>query len=342
MDWPGLQKIDTPPVVAGDCVLVCAGFEDRSIGALARIYQSGVTGVSVGIIDYLPLYSENRKEEVLGLAQKAGFSVEEFIYDRENPAGIGEKLFQFVGNFNRVFIDISGMSRLLIVQVLVALLVPGGRPITIIYSEANEYPPCLEEFERDKDNDNTNSLVSYLSSGVFEIVATPELSSVSMLGAAIRLIAFLSFDPSQFKNLLHELQPAYIDTIEGMPPSKKNQWRMHAIRHLNQSNLNLLQVHKNHNASTLHYKETLKLLLKIYSERSMFDRIVIAPTGSKMQAVAVGLFRAVLYDTQIVYPTPQVFTTPTQHTIGIRQIYKIDLPSNIVENHETNGRDMLV
>jgi hypothetical protein len=58
----------------------------------------------------------------------------------------------------------------------------------------------------------------------------------------------------------------------------------------------------------------------------MFDRIVVAPTGSKMQAVAVGLFRSVLYDVQIVYPTPQTFTAPDEHTIGIRQLYKVDLP----------------
>jgi hypothetical protein len=59
----------------------------------------------------------------------------------------------------------------------------------------------------------------------------------------------------------------------------------------------------------------------------MFDRIVVAPTGSKMQAVAVGLFRAVLYDVQIVYPTPQIFTAPHEHTVGIRQLYKVDLPT---------------
>jgi hypothetical protein len=58
----------------------------------------------------------------------------------------------------------------------------------------------------------------------------------------------------------------------------------------------------------------------------MFDRIVVAPTGSKMQAVAVGLFRSVMYDVQIVYPTPQIFIAPHEHTIGIRQLYKVDLP----------------
>jgi hypothetical protein len=73
--------------------------------------------------------------------------------------------------------------------------------------------------------------------------------------------------------------------------------------------------------------ETLRILIKVYGERSMFDRIVVAPTGSKMQAVAVGLFRSALYDVQVVYPTPQIFTAPHAHTVGIRQLYKIDLPT---------------
>ena len=80
-------------------------------------------------------------------------------------------------------------------------------------------------------------------------------------------------------------------------------------------------------ASTRDYRETLRILIKVYGERSMFDRIVVAPTGSKMQAVAVGLFRSVMYDVQIVYPTPQIFIAPDEHTIGIRQLYKVALPT---------------
>jgi hypothetical protein len=49
-----------------------------------------------------------------------------------------------------------------------------------------------------------------------------------------------------------------------------------------------------------------------------------------MQAVAVGLFRSALYDVQIVYPTPQIFTAPHEHTVGIRQLYKVDLPAEAI------------
>ena len=72
------------------------------------------------------------------------------------------------------------------------------------------------------------------------------------------------------------------------------------------------------------YRETLRILIEKYRERSMFDRLVVAPTGSKMQAVAVALFRAALYD--VFYPTPQIFTEPDRYTVGARRLYELDLP----------------
>jgi hypothetical protein len=227
-----------------------------------------------------------------------------------------------------VFVDISGMSRLLIVQTLVALLAElHHHAVTIIYGEAKEYPPTKAQFAQDRQSVDT-LVLSYISSGIFEVASTPELASVAMLGEAIRFVAFPSFDPAQLSNLIQELQPTYTELIHGVPPAPKNKWRTKAMDEFNRPTLDALQRREDHIASTRDYRETLRILLKVYGERSMFDRIVVAPTGSKMQAVAVGLFRSVMYDVQIVYPTPQIFTAPHEHTIGIRQLYKIDLPTD--------------
>ena len=330
VEWPGLQEIEFPSVGTGDCLLVCAGFEDRAIETLRRICESGRTGFPLGIVNYLPTYPENKIEELRTISRSANLRVNEFSYNREDPTGIGEELERFTQDFEHLFIDISGMSRLLIVQTLVALIGGQRRPLSLIYGEAKEYPPSKDQFEQDDTNDDERSVPSYLSSGIFEIAATPELGSVSMVGGAIRLVAFPSFDPAQLTNLLQELQPAYTELIHGVPPVQENEWRKDAIRKLNRPTLDELQEKKDHDASTLDYRETLLALLQIYAKRSMFDRIVVAPTGSKMQAVAVGLFRSVLHDVQIVYPTPQIFTAPQAHTIGLRQLYKVDLPTEAI------------
>ena len=153
---------------------------------------------------------------------------------------------------------------------------------------------------------------------------------LSMLGEAIRLVLFPSFDPSQLTNLIQELQPTYAEFIHGVPPDPNNKWRTQAIRHLNGHTLKEFQGKEEYEASTLDYRETLKILLRVYAQRSMFDRLVVAPMGSKMQAVAVGLFRAALHDVQIVYPTPQVFTEPGNYTLGLRQLYQLDLPTDSI------------
>ena len=327
VDWPCLQEIEAPSVEAGDCLLVCAGFEDQAVEALRRTCNSGTDDFSLGIIKYLPPYSQNKLGEIIGISRTPDLNVQEFVYDRENPAGIGEELKSFAQGFNRVFIDVSSMSRLLIVQTLVALWAPENRPVTVIYSEASEYPPSREQFNQDYDVAGSGLPLSYLSSGIFEIVTTPELSSVSMLGEALRLIAFPSFDPTQLRNLLQELQPAYTDIIHGIPPDQENRWRKEAIRKLNRQEMDSLRGNKDHEACTLDYRLTLRVLLDIYEKRSMYDRLAIAPTGSKMQAIAVGLFRAALYDVQIVYPTPQTFSAPDQYTLGVRRLYEVALPS---------------
>ena len=325
LDWPNLQEIEFPSVGTDDCLLVCAGFEDRAVETLRRACNAGITDFSLGIVNYLPDYQENKIRELRTIGQGADLRVNEFTYDRKNPTDIGEELKRFAQDFEHVFIDISGMSRLLIVQTLVALIGQQRQQISIIYGEAQEYPPFESEVER-----NHGTILSYLSSGIFEIAATPELGSVSMLGEAIRLVAFPSFDPSQLANLIQELQPTYTEFIHGIPPTQENKWRTEAIRRLNHQTLGELHGKKDHEVSTLDYRETLQKLLQIYAERSMFDRLVISPTGSKMQAVAVGLFRAALHDVQIVYPTPKDFTTPEKYTVGLRQLYMVDLPTEAI------------
>ncbi len=335
IELPDLREVDVPSVGKDDSVLVCAGFEARAIEAPRRLLKAGVKNINIGLIDYLPHYIENKRREILKISESGNFKVHEFVYDRENPAGIGDNICQYTDRYRRVFVDISGMSRLLIVQILVSLLRRNRQSITILYCEAERYPPSEIDFDRDQDHESSGSQMSYLTSGIFEIAVTPELASASMLGADIRLVAFPSFDYTQLKNLFHELQPTYVDIVHGMPPVENNEWRMWAVKKLNLHTINSLPRanYMEHEKSTLNYKETLHLLLDIYKRRSMFDRIVVAPTGSKMQAVAVGLFRAVLYDIQIVYPTPYIFKEPDQYTVGVRRMYALDLPENIVENN---------
>ena len=324
--WPAVYEIDVPSIGRDDCLVVCAGFEERSVDTLRRVCEAGASGVSLVIITYLPNHVTNRLHMLREFGARARFDIAEVTYDRHEPTGIGDLVRSRTGSREHVFVDISGMSRLLIVQLLVALLDVEGPPVSLIYGEAREYYPSKDQFERDLGGISKGSTHSYLSSGIFEIAAAAELSSVSMGGEAIRLVAFPSFDPAQLTNLVEELQPTYTDLIHGIPPRHENKWRMDAILDLNGRVVREIRDRRDRRASTLDYRETLRVLLEIYAERSMFDRLVISPTGSKMQSVAVGLVRHSLHDVQIVYPTPSVFASPGEYTSGTRQLYQLDIP----------------
>ena len=290
------------------------GFENRALAGLELACATS-QNFNVVLIRYLPEIEHNREAESLDLCKEQGLDYVEFVYDREHPSGMGTSVEEHVSNFSRVFIDISGMSRLLIVQIIVALIESGKR-FHILYAEAGIYPPLEEEYEETND-----SSPSFISSGIFEIVSSPELSSAFMLGGAIRLISFPSFDPNQLSNLVQEVQPTHNDVVHGIPPHEEMVWRTAAIKQLNETTRKALQRVKDHEVSTLDYRETLQLIIDLYKEHSTFDRLVIAPTGSKMQAVAIGILRGVLADIQIVYPTPYQFVNLPDYTRGVRQVF---------------------
>ena len=318
IDWPEMEPIDDIVLSSGDCLVVAMGFEDRALSAL-KLGCQVAENFHVALIRYLPKIKQNQEASCLVLCEEKGLDFKEFVYDREHPSGVGPLLAKYVAGFDRVFVDISGMSRLLIVQIIVALV--GSREFHILYAEAAVYPP-LENIYEESHTDNDLS-PSFISSGILEVVSCPELSSVSMLGGAIRLISFPSFDPIQLANLVQEVQPTHNNVVYGIPPSERMAWRTAAIKQLNKPTVKALQRVTVHEASTLDYRETLKLILDLYKRNSAFDRIVIAPSGSKMQAVAIGILRGRLTDLQIVYPTPLQFVDPGHHTERVKQIFHL-------------------
>jgi len=311
---------------ADDCLVVCAGFEDRALGALKNAAGAG-TGFSVLIIDYRPFLEENRLAEIRALCAAKHLRTVELTYDRQNPAGFGAVLGDKIGGVKgRIFLDVSAMSRLLIVQSLVALRDRGSGfdDCFVAYAEAINYPPTREEVEQALRQSAEDPLYSILllSSGIFDVTVVPELSSTSIGGNQTRLVAFPTFSADQLTALRSELAPSRLTCIHGIPPAPENQWRTSAIAQINQLSLSPPD---NVRVSTLDYRESLDCLLQLYGAHSDRERILLSPTGSKMQTVAVGLFRALMDDVQIVYPTPKEFRSPSNYTKGVGRLFSLDL-----------------
>ncbi len=323
---PSLKVVETISMASEDCLIVCAGFESRVLAALGSAILCS-SCFRVIVITYLPFVDHNCLLLIKQKCIQAGISFSELAYDRLNPSGFFQLFLERIdGCTGRIMVDVSGMSRLLIVQVLVAL---GQRKnsfneCSVIYAEAEIYPPTQEEAEAaiNKLDTDTTFSVLFLSSGVFDITIVPELSSSSIPIGQTRLIAFPSLDAYQLTALRAELQPSRFSLIHGITPDSQNSWRADAIKRINR--LNTLE-YDSFEASTLDYQETLNCLLQIYGSHSDHERLLISPTGSKMQTVAVGLFRAYFDDVQIVYPTPKAFLSPANYTKGVGQLYLLPL-----------------
>ncbi len=323
---PALQSITQFQFCGDDCLVLCAGFEDRVLAVLeAAVSRS--SAFQVVVITYEPLLPANRLGEIRAVCDREGIRKTEIVYDRMNPAGFGDAFMrQLEGIEGQVFLDVSAMSRLLIVQSLVALRqrTGGFSDCTIAYAEASTYPPSQQEVAdalRHAETDPLSSLL-LLSSGVFEVMVVPELSSTTVASNQTRLVAFPSFSPEQLTALKNELAPFRCTFIHGVPPRDENRWRTEAIARINRIDLASTD---SVCISTFDYRETLDYLLRLYGEHSETERLLVSPTGSKMQAVAVGLFRAIQDDVQIVYPTPREFRAHDDYTRGVRSLYSLPL-----------------
>jgi hypothetical protein len=148
-----------------------------------------------------------------------------------------------------------------------------------------------------------------------------------MQSQPIRLIVFPSFNNHQLTSLRAELSVANFSFISGRPYLQETEWHQDEIRQLNRIDELVAGKPGNTEVSkcTLNYIETLDYLLDLYYEYNIWNKLVLAPTGSKMQAVAVGIFRSFLNDVQIVYPTPRKFDTPERFSIGVQKTYQLNL-----------------
>jgi hypothetical protein len=325
VEAPALKRLADDDSSTTDVLIVVAGFEERTVGVLQKLINNGGR-FRVLLVTYEPFYRENRADEMKLMCHDAGIEAFEMTYDRQNPVSFGESVVDNVSAKARILIDVSVMSRLLIVQLIVAFAEAGRiQDCSVAYCEARTYPPTKEEAytKLDRMKQESTSGVTFLSSGVFEIAVVPELSSATIGSEQTRLIAFPSLDSHHLTSLRAEIQPSRFTFIEGMPPAPANQWRPQAI-----ATLNNLESHPNSErflTSTLDYRETLERLLDVYQRRSLVERILVAPTGSKMQTVAVGIFRAHLSDVQIVYPIATDYHSPHNYTRGIGAIHSVSL-----------------
>lgn len=330
--FPQLRDCDLADfAMEGRRLLIAAeGFEQRSLEWIRRLPRQECFHVCL-LCRYQP-EREARLAELLAEAQPRCRTTPTTIdFHRFVPAlfeqSLDRELVPLLVGLDEVVVDVSVMSKLMIVILIWYLRAFPGR-VRLIYTEPMDYAPSREEYEAHKEQ--LNKPLRLPSYGVHEVVRTPRLSSVVMQRSPSVVVAFASLNEQLIRALLSTINPSHLIMINGVPPHLG--WRETATQEIHEGIIedyasdNPVDASTGkmvHRASTLLYEESFAILAKVYRDYCFSHRIVLAPTGSKMQAVAGGLFKACCPDVHVEYPTPESYLVADFSSSETRAVHEV-------------------
>jgi len=316
-----LDSIDEPAAYIG-----AAGFEDRALSVLEKAAQISKRFKYVIGIQYEPFDERNRVQEFTAKAKNLDvpeMQVKWVTYDRYSPQeflGVSGEIQTIANEVSSLVVDISAMSKFLIVTLLQSLRNVKCR-VEITYAEADVYHPTKDMFDWHKQVLPPEKAPEFLTTDIYKIVTTTSLSSFSMQGYPVLMVAFPTFNYRELLALLNEMTPQHLFLLEGKPHEDQDAWRLDAIRWVNKnSEDNALD---KQTVSTFDYLETIVALEEIYQRFHHSHKLIVSPTGSKLQTFGVFLFRQMRPDTQLVYPVTRRFAS--EYTSGCRAIWQVSI-----------------
>ena len=333
----------TFPSLAGAAVLqggpkrvyiAAYGFEKRSLG-WCRSQLSRAKPLSQAVIfKYVHPKGPNKIEALRNLAAGLGVKKPRDVpFDYDAPHVTEERLERILSDVkaDEIILDTSGMTKILILLALCKLQEFSG-PVRIIYSEAEDYCPTRKQYEAVKGK--MAATAKFPSRGCEDLIRLQCLSSIRMQGQPVTLVAFTSFNEKLVGHMLGHMSPHRLLLINGRSPRVDYKWREEAAQYIHQkyileyANDNPLDHTKllQRSASTLDYRETVSAIEQIYRKYGLYERIVCAATGSKMQTVGLFLAKILHSDIQVEYPTPDSYFVRGMSK-GVRHVHELVIPA---------------
>lgn len=304
---PQLSRLEIESFSHPMTYIGAAGFEDRATSFLDHAISEGTQLDNAIAIEYRPFNRKNRVGEFKERLEKVEAHTTWTIFDRYDPQKFSKSIvasFESLG-LSHVLVDISAMSKFLIMITLQALK-ERRNPLTIVYTEAESYHPTRDEFELQKKK--LGVAPDFLTTDVYKILTVSSLSSVSMQGYPVLLLAFPTFNHDEIVALYNELAPKHMILLQGDPHEEQDKWRLEAISEINKKITSSCDYSiESEVLSTFDYISTIESLEEIYQKYWYTYKIVLAPTGSKLQTIAAFMFKQLHPDVQIVYPVTRAF-----------------------------------
>ncbi len=283
------------------------GFEERALAGLRLLQDSNSAVDSVFLISYDPPSGPNRIDETMEIAESLSHGQPRmFTFRRfQSSSYLALKtLWQEVETSpGSIVIDISGMSKFLILAILWAAR-KSSREIYLLYFKAGVYRPTESEFAARVSEQEEILGPFVLEGGVPYVLTSPWLSSVQFDERPVFFVGFPSFDADLLNEPIEELAPESILLIE--PGDDTEIWLREAFRQANRAIYDssaFLRL-STETANVYDYRDVVGVLETLYDQFGLTHRIVVAPTGSKLQAVGTFIFKVIHPDIEIIYPAP--------------------------------------
>ncbi len=328
MVLPELKPIEELYLKPREVFVSAAGFENRILEFPSMLMTYKGEKKPALLLKYSPFQRKNKHNDIKTVLVKKGLDVRDVVYDRYEPESFDSRFRDILikCKSSSICIDISGMSRFAI-MIILDIVHQLGLQVRILYTEALDYAPSQEDFEKAKESGSQHLPTSFIHTGVYDVLNVTRLSSIRMQNYATLLIAFDSFNEALCQALVNSINPSNLILINGRPPRKKLKWREEAteyVHHCLREEWSVGDDNKTvETTSTLYYQETYNLLVNLYWKYSSSHRIILSPTGSKLQTVGCYLLRAVHNDVHLEYPTVQGFFAD-KYSTGVREHWELD------------------
>lgn len=313
-------------VMAPEQMFICAcGFEDRCMAIPSLLSKSGRYKTRYSFLfEHQTNPEENARNRPLlenYLSNITEIEVQNFTYKDEDFVARFEGMLDrvLVSNeelLSRITFDISGCSTQMILSALKLLLQRKIR-LRLLYVEAAIYHPTPNEYKQSPQDWTIDG--AGMSKGILEVVESRLYLGNNLSQLPTLLVAFATFKPERIRYIQAELQPAKTIWIIGIPHAPENQWRIEAMRKINE----MPEDETSYKIHTFDHIETFSKLEQIYRDNEESHHMIIAPHGSKLQSVGIALFTLLRQDVGLWFSTPKSFN-PVQYTGGVKEFWQID------------------
>ena len=223
-----------------------------------------------------------------------------------------------------VTIDISVTANRLIMRCMRVLL-EYDICLRIVYSEARIYHPTKEEYDSDPGRWSIDGVLG-LEQGVERIIPSVDHPGTSLDPMPDCVILFPSFKQERSRAVISAVDQSLVMSpgnkviwLLGRPHLSENSWRLEAMKTINGIGDDATQSE----VCTFDYKDTLRVLDRLYIDRNLSYNITVSPLGSKMQALGTAMFCYMHPDVRILLAIPKEYNA-ARYSVGHEENWRID------------------